>query len=191
MGLVFGRIKEETPKTMVLLRTKEFEIRKYPEMVEAYATNDSRDGAFWILASYIGVLTTPKNQSKEPIAMTAPVRMQPERIAMTAPVKMDQNTMAFILPSKYTIDTTPKPLDERVHLRVVPPQILAVKTFSGNYWLNNCEGKVRELREALDREGIEIVDDDWSFLAYNSPYTLRWFRTNEVAFPVKYDDNQE
>ncbi|CAM6118123.1 unnamed protein product [Calypogeia fissa] len=40
-------------------------------------------------------------------------------------------TMQFILPSKYTMETMPKPINERVKLRKIPKRTVAAITFSG------------------------------------------------------------
>lgn len=105
---LFGTINEETPKYEEVEKTDEFEIRQYGPAIVAETTfkgrrdqGKARGDAFWVLASYIGAVSAPKNvkppapatpegaQGAEAIAMTAPVIMQQgEPIAMTAPVVM-------------------------------------------------------------------------------------------------------
>lgn len=87
MGMVFGVIKEETPKFTVLKRTATFEVRRYQPSIIAetvYATNEmgkNAGQAFGRLARYIGVFSDAQNRShsgeSEKLAMTAPVLMAP------------------------------------------------------------------------------------------------------------------
>lgn len=105
MGMVLGIIREETPAfrncgVIAGLQCREYEpywvarvsSKDFPELSEE-AFNSA---AFRTLAKYIGVFSTPQNESKsqeaEPIAMTAPVVMN-EAIAMTAPVVMNSRTL--------------------------------------------------------------------------------------------------
>eukprot|EP00438_Fugacium_kawagutii_P031892 Skav206014 [mRNA] locus=scaffold3015:12824:13459:+ [translate_table: standard] len=183
----------------------------YPE---AKTEREFQNTAFRTLAKYIGVFSSPQNQSQEhgkqeTIAMTAPVVMTPaEQIAMTAPVVMTcekidmttpvvtaSKTMSFILPSKYIEASMepPKPLDPRIKLEKVPGHIALVHTFSGFSSAEKARPLVAECiakaREALPSESF-IIDEatkepKWEFLGYNPPFTLSWCRTNEVAIHLK------
>ena len=130
-----------------------------------------QSGLFRVLAGYI----FGKNSAQEDIAMTAPVLMQAnatqegksEEIAMTAPVMMERSkdglwTMAFTMPSNYTMDTIPRPLDERVRLVEIPQGTLAVIRFSGS--INNLEKRQK-------KAGIlaEWIRQNTSYQAVGSP----------------------
>mmetsp|Transcript_8846 Transcript_8846/g.12433 ORF Transcript_8846/g.12433 Transcript_8846/m.12433 type:complete len:242 (+) Transcript_8846:80-805(+) len=130
MGMVIGKINEETPEYDSLGRVGDLEIRRYKpvymakvsskDFPEINSSKEFQSAGFRTLAKYIGVFSDPQNVSAdtetgEAIAMTAPVMMtsnetideEGEPIAMTAPVVMSGEgesldwSMSFILPSKY------------------------------------------------------------------------------------------
>ena len=95
MGMVFGRISEETPGFELLKEHASYQIRHYVPSVSAETTYINEGGldentsqAFRRLAQYIGVFSSPQNKNAggnpEPVAMTAPVLMAPERKASQA-----------------------------------------------------------------------------------------------------------
>ena len=91
MGIVFGKIDVECAAHDVLqVSGAGFAVRRYhPHVIARVRRGDGvkDNAAFNLLATYIGVYGTPKNQGRRPIAMTAPViSYTPERIDMTAPV---------------------------------------------------------------------------------------------------------
>jgi hypothetical protein len=102
--------------------------------------------------------------SKSTIAMTTPVLMEKKskQIAMTAPVLMDKNvntgslTMSFVLPSEYTIDTLPKPLNERIVIKEVAGHDMAVIKYS--WYLSDARADVEEakLRVMCERDGVKV-----------------------------------
>lgn len=173
--------------------------------------------AFFTLAGYIGVLKDAQNtKASEPekIAMTAPVVMsppQPEKIAMTAPVVMsapqpekidmtapvvmsppkEDQTMAFLLPNKYkTVEDAPVPKNPAVKIELMPVRYEAVLEFSGNTPSDQpdiCETKAQTLRDAMAKDGIEPTGA-YTLCGYNSPFTLPWFKRNEIHFPVARSD---
>ncbi|CAM6082004.1 unnamed protein product [Calypogeia fissa] len=152
-----------------------------------------------------------KSEEKgQKIAMTAPVvtkSSESEAIAMTAPVitmeigsqdeKEDEEkkkkkvltTMQFILPSKYTMETVPKPTDERVKLREIPKRTVAAITFSGVANESLTQKKLVILRKALQEEesGYRTIGEH-VLARYNDPFTPWFLRTNEVIVPVEKAD---
>merc|ERR1719499_2453076 len=135
-------------------------------------------------------MTTPV--ISEPIAMTTPV-ISAEPIAMTTPVVNEpggaQGTpgspMQFILPSKYKkAADAPEPTDPEVRLRDVPSKVMAVIQFSGT--CRGCEAaepQRQELLSHLAAAGLQ-AEDGWELHRFNPPYTIPYFRTNEVVIPV-------
>mgnify|MGYP002631675085 CR=1 FL=1 len=88
MGMVFGKVSEETPAFEMLKDTESFQVRQYAPSVSAETTYISAGGldentsdAFRRLAQYIGVFSTPQNKNAaglaEPVSMTAPVLLAP------------------------------------------------------------------------------------------------------------------
>lgn len=145
-----------------------------------------------------------KKGDAEKIAMTAPViTASSEAIAMTAPVvTMEESgnsstnekneevkpltTMQFLLPAKYSMETVPKPTDERVKVREIPSRMMAAITFSGVANETLTQKKLAALKTALQEEsaGYKITGDHM-LARYNDPFTPWFLRTNEVLVPVE------
>ncbi|XP_016648308.1 PREDICTED: uncharacterized protein LOC107880726 [Prunus mume] len=202
MGMVFGKIRVETPKYKVLQSTIDYEIRQYPPSVTAQLTyhpsqmKGDKDGGFTVLANYIGAFGNPQNTKPEKIAMTAPVitKSSAEKIAMTAPVvtktggaedEKKMVTMEFLLPSKYEkAEEAPRPVDERVVIREEGERKYGVVTFRGVATDEVVEEKVEKLKQSLERDGYKIIGE-FLLARYNPPWTLPPFRTNEVMIPIE------
>lgn len=185
----------EEPAYEVVIKEGNFEIRKYPQRItaEVVVPNDSKhpdNDAFRILAGYI----FGKNRAKEKIAMTVPVTMEKsareestQKIAMTVPVTTETlesgMRMRFFMPSRFTLETLPVPVDNRVQLRTFSPQSFAVIGFSG--LLTKKASKEHEARlRKLMREHSYEPKGEALVTAYNPPWTLPFMRRNEVWIPI-------
>ncbi|KAK0583912.1 hypothetical protein LWI29_004969 [Acer saccharum] len=205
MGMVFGKIRVETPNYEVVQSSPDYEIRKYPPSVVAEVTYDpsqfkgDKDGGFSVLANYIGAFGNPQNTKPEKIAMTAPVITKSssesgsEKIAMTAPVvtkgggegEKKMVTMQFLLPAKYVkAEEAPKPVDERVVIREEGERKYGMVKFSGVATEKVVEEMVDKLKKSLERDGFRVVGE-FLLARYNPPWTLPPFRTNEIMIPVE------
>jgi hypothetical protein len=134
----------EEPKYTVVEARDDYEIRRYDAYVVAEVTfygpyENSGDTAFRVLADYI----FGNNSSSTKMEMTAPVETGPTdagtRMEMTAPVittavddSANHYRFAFVIESKYTLETVPKPLNDRIRLREVAPRTVAAHRFSGS-----------------------------------------------------------
>jgi len=196
---VFGdRSDLEMPDYEVVAKPgADLEIRRYKQRVAAQATvtADSVDSgqsrAFGLLFDYI----KGANKGSRKVAMTAPVETgtRGTEIAMTAPVETAESkttdsgkmrvTMRFLLPSRYTPDTAPVPTNPNLKLVELPPETMAVLRFSGF----GSRGTVMDKRADLKRR---LETTDWQptgemiSMFYDPPWTLPFFRRNEVAVPV-------
>lgn len=113
---------------------------------------------------------------------------------MTAPViqrpgDMKAGTMSFVLPSKFTAETAPTPTNPLVKVEQMPGRRMAVLQFNGAASMKNARGarrvahKAQELKMALEKfELATPKSDEWELYSYNPPWTLSYFKTNEVAF---------
>ena len=103
----------ETLKYDVLKKENNIEIRLYKKYIAASVTFDSKEEfdkkAFRTLADYI---------FGNNIKMTSPVLTKGEKIGMTSPVLMEEKasswTMTFSMPSRYTMESLPKPANEKI-----------------------------------------------------------------------------
>lgn len=182
----------ETPSYEVVERIDEaVEIRRYQRRLAVEAVmppgeTENRRAAFTLLFDYISGANRPA--APDPASLPQQQDGGSQKIAMTAPVQGDRlpsgaYAMRFFLPASLTLDTAPRPLDPRVKLVELPPETMAVLSFSG----------------ARDREEIErrqdlllerLVSTEWrptgpaSAYLYDPPWTLPFLRLNEVAVPV-------
>lgn len=167
------------------------ELRRYEPQILAETEVEAgfdRAGseAFRRLFAYI----SGTNSGSKKIAMTAPVSQERvgESIGMTTPVTRERSgdgwRVAFLVPSKYTWETVPRPLDERVTLRQVPEQLVAAVRFSGGWGEERFIEHERELREAVAGAGYEPAGPE-IYARYDPPFKPWFLRRNEVLLPVR------
>ena len=109
------------------------------------------------------------------------------KIAMTAPVLTQNNRMTFILPSAFkSLQDLPRPNTRQVELSSVPNLTVAALQFSGATSDEVVAEQERRLREYISQdEKIRFREDASVFLArYNAPWTIPFYRTNEVMLQV-------
>lgn len=183
--------KYEEPAYTIVARDGNFEVRRYPSVIAAEVTvggggSRAADDAFRILAGYI----FGKNKNRDKIAMTVPVteQMQSQKIAMTVPVttrvEPSSMQMRFFMPSKYTLETLPVPMDDRIQFSTVPPVKYAVVRFSGLAHEGAIRKQADELRAFMRKQNLEAAGDAVRAF-YNPPWTLPFLRRNEVWIPLK------
>lgn len=154
------------------------------------SAKDGRNKAFMRLFNYI----SGANISNEKIAMTTPVLVNTEKdkgtkILMTAPVFMDtkndqESLMSFVLPQDFKWDTTPKPKNPQLQLHRLNNYTVAAIKFSGLMTENN----IAKYKEILDKwiisNGYNKIGG-YKIASYNPPFTIPFFRRNEVLIPIE------
>ncbi len=183
----------EEPRFNVVDRVAVVEIRQYDkrlaaEVVVGGEEEDARSTGFRLLADFI----FGNNTSRTSIAMTAPVSQQAaksEGIAMTAPVSQSRAgsgkwRVRFYMPSKYMIDTLPKPNNPAVEIVEVAGETMAVLRFSNSRNTEAIAKRTTELLDTLSPSKWAPVGTAVTWL-YDPPWTLPFFRRNEVAIAVK------
>jgi hypothetical protein len=165
------------------------EIRKYPEIITAHVrVSGSEDEAlnkgFGKLADFI----FGNNRSKKSIAMTAPVMQQAsEKIAMTAPVLQQKNNndwiITFVMPQEYSLATLPAPVNQEVIIQKEPATTYIVIRFSGFSGSKHFQKQLEKLQKYLDLHSYKTTDLP-IFARYNPPWTLPFFRRNEVMLKI-------
>ncbi len=149
----------------------------------------ARSAGFRRLAGYIFGANT-QNQS---IPMTAPVVESgapppSAKIAMTAPVAQTRSangewTITFYMPQKYSMETLPRPSQPGIEIHQLPPATDAVYRFSGIPGSSAVARARAELLSQLTGSAWERLGDPVTWF-YDPPWTLPWFRRNEVAVAV-------
>jgi len=186
-GSIMSRV--EQPEYAVSTSDGPVETRSYGPMIAAEAeVRGERKAAinegFRLIAAYIFGANRPNTR----IAMTAPVQQQgSQKIAMTAPVTQQGNgsiwTVRFIMPGNWSLETLPVPDDARVTLKPVPAKRMLAIRFSGLAGDSVIAEKIDELRKYASGHNLAIVGEP--LLAfYNPPWTLPFFRRNEVMFEL-------
>ncbi len=180
----------EEAKYTVLERDRDFELRQYePQIVaETLVEGDFQkvgNEGFRRLFDYI----SGKNRKQQAISMTAPVSQEAcaEKIPMTSPVNKEQVggkwRITFLMPSRYTLETLPEPLNQRVKLTRVPGGLMVALVYSGIWSRRRYEEKERRLGELVGQKGLKMTGDP-VFTRYNPPFTPWFLRRNEVLIPV-------
>lgn len=192
---VFGLSTVEEAPYELVRKDNRFEIREYATLVMA-ETRVSADyekagnKAFRQLFRYI----SGDNESSTKISMTAPViadeqaASEGESIAMTAPVTSEQDgdqwRYGFVLPDTYTIDSAPRPLNPAVTLVEVPSKQVASVRYSGRATQTARRVNAESLKTWLEEQGLKSLSEPrWA--GYNPPFTIPWFRRNEVLIDVE------
>jgi hypothetical protein len=180
-GPIMSRV--EQPEYKVTTSGGSIEIRSYGPMIAAEAdVQGERKAAiqegFRLIAAYIFGANTPNAK----IAMTAPVQQQSQKI-VTQQAGGDTWTVRFIMPRNWTIATLPAPNDIRVKLKPLPAKRMVAIRFSGLANDTLIETKTDELRKyALEHNLKTIGEPVLAF--YNPPWTLPFFRRNEVMLEL-------
>ena len=177
------------PKFSVVAAQGNIEIRAYPGVIVAEAEvagerKQAINDGFRLIAGYI----FGGNNPGQKISMTAPVTQQRgEKIAMTAPVTQqaqgDVWKVRFVMPEGYTLETLPKPNNERVKLIAVPSKRFAVIRFSGSQGDKNMKPHQEQLL-AYVREQKLATTGEPILAFYNPPWTLPFFKRNEVMLEL-------
>lgn len=187
---------------------------RFAAQVQYTASSDDKDDGtpFRLLARYIGVFGKAENHGETPIAMTAPVIKQQQEeksggtpIAMTAPVikaaagttstSTDARVMQFILPDQYTsLEQIPQPTNSAVTIQTIPPAVGAIHRYNGSFDDKRAHAMAQSLAQQLREDGVTSlgggdsesswVSQHYQFYGYNPPFTLPYFRRNEVWLPL-------
>jgi hypothetical protein len=183
----------EGPQYQVEMNYPGFEVRRYaPYLVAETEVTGTREQAgnegFRRLAGYI----FGKNEGEKKIAMTAPVaEAKGARIAMTAPVaevpvagKTDRFTIQFMMPSEFTIESLPKPLDDRIHFRPIPGRRVAAIRYSGTWSESRYASHLQDLQAAMARQGLVAAGEPvWA--RYDPPFKPWFLRRNEILIELR------
>jgi len=192
----------EEPSYQVLKQSEHFELRQYESQLIAEVTvqgslSEASNKGFRLVADYIfgnnQVSQASSNQS-EKIAMTAPVVIEPQssKIAMTAPVVVEKKgaseqqqwTLYFVMPKSYRMDNLPKPNNPQVQIKEIKNKKVAVIRFSGWVDEEKLADRTAELQTWMKQEQLIAIGEP-QLARYNPPWTLPWWRRNEVFIPVQ------
>ena len=183
----------DEPDFNLILKEDKFEIREYASKIIAQVEvfgdfDDASSKGFKILADYIfGNNTSADGNSR--IEMTAPVEMEPlpQKINMTKPVLTEGNDNAwivsFIMPNDFTLETLPKPNNKDIKISSIPKEKFAVIVFSGLVRESSYHEKETLLNQFIEEKKLK-TSGEIKIARYNPPWTLPFFRRNELMIKV-------
>lgn len=188
---LLGIRKEETPKYKVLKKENNFELREYESFILAQVEQkgefqQSAKDSFRVLAGYI----FGDNKQNKKMAMTAPVgealNNPSENINLMTEEQMKFQTwkVTFVMPSKFKKSDLPVPNNSRVKIVEEKKGQFAVLTFKGTTPNKKLISKLKELNSWINKNNLESTQIFWVW-RYDPPWTLPFFRRNEVAIQIK------
>jgi hypothetical protein len=168
-------------KYRLIKKLDNVEIRQYGNLIIA-KVDGYGDAGFSLLFNYI----TGNNTAKANLEMTSPVISQ--NIEMTAPVLSENDVIAFVMPEEFTLEITPKPVDERVKIQQIPKRYVAALRFTSRWTTSNFSKKSKQLLEELRKSNIKTKGNIFT-MRYSGPLTPWFLRRNEVATEVDFTEN--
>lgn len=192
---IFGKSSVETLKYDVIEESGRIEVRVYKPYIAATTFVEGSDykkvqnKAFKILAGYI----FGDNIEKEEIAMTSPVLQEKtassKKITMTAPVLQEKRrngwAMTFSMPSKYSLKDLPKPNSDKISFKEVDSKKFVSIRFNGVSNIKKNKMNAEKLEAWIKNSGKYLAVSDPVFAGYNPPWTLPYFRRNEILIEIK------
>ena len=183
----------EEPEFSILYKENNFEIREYAPRIIAQVKktgnfDEASGSGFRSLANFIFGNNSINNESKK-ISMTAPVLAEPTsaNILMTRPVlaeeKNNQWLISFVMPKKYSLKTLPKPMNSEIMLTTLPKEKFAVIVFSGLVRESSYNKKVKLLNDFIEKQNLK-TSGSVQIARYNPPWTLPFFRRNELMIKI-------
>ena len=179
----------EVPAYKILKKEQNIEIRQYPPLIIAEVkTAGSRQASisdgFRILADFI----FGNNEGEKQLSMNGPITQQEGiKIAMTAPVQQEKTdtewAISFIMPSKFSIDTIPNPINDRIKIIQIPSKRYAVVTFSGRSTEENLTTHTNELEKYINGSNYSKAGNE-KYAFCNPPWTIPFLRRNEIQFEL-------
>ncbi|APC97871.1 SOUL family heme-binding protein [Francisella frigiditurris] len=189
---IFGISNVPEPNYKSLKTDNNFSIREYKPIIEAQVQINNNDyksavnKGFKELFKYI----TGENISNEKIKMTKPVviKQNSQKIAMTAPVLVKEGKeswiISFILPESFNIDDAPKPTNNSIKLVEVPQEKVAVINFNGSFNEEAIKENTSKLKNWINHNNLVQIGEPRA-AGYNPPWTIPYFRKNEIQIPIK------
>ena len=189
---VIGINSTPEAKYSTIKKEDNYAIRDYQPLIEAQITiTDSNyktavNKGFMQLFKYI----TGANTVKQQISMTTPVltKKKSQDIVMTSPVFINDNenawTIAFVLPDSYTLKAAPTPTNEDIKLIEKPQKKVAVISFNGFMNKNSIDKNTKKLKIWISDNKLQEIGKPMA-AAYNPPWTIPFWRRNEILIEVK------
>ncbi|WP_462322667.1 SOUL family heme-binding protein [Halochromatium sp.] len=167
-----------------------FELRRYEPFnvaqvqVRAGDFAAASERAFELLVGYI----QRGNSGGRNLPMMAPVRQQaladPAGSAVPAGKGGERDWLVqFVMPKEYPLSYLPAPLDQRVSLQRLSPQLVAAKRYGGGWGEARYREEEADLIDAVYASGRSLIGEP-IFARYNAAFVPGFLRRNEVLVEV-------
>ena len=168
----------EEPKFEILHEYSRFEVRKYVNTIQAQVSSpDSEDVSSSIHFREIANYIFGNNDKSQNISMTAPVQTWSQN---------NETLMAFTMPSKLSLEELPEPNNNRVKLREIEGDIVAVLKFSWFSGDTKTKKLIQKLQDLIKIEGLKQKGNP-KLAVYDNPMTtLPFARRNEIHLPIEW-----
>ena len=168
--------KIEHPDYKVILKHTNIQIREYAPMIVAEVKvfgnrKQAINQGFRVLASYI----FGANALNKKMAMTAPVTQQKS---------MDSWKVGFVMEKRYKLESIAQPDSKEIYLYPHTVKNFAVIRFNGLATDKNILKNTEKLKAYISANQLTAIDDP-VLAFYNPPWTLPFFRRNEVMIEIK------
>ena len=168
----------EEPKFEILHEYSRFEVRKYVNTIQAQVSSpDSEDVSSSIHFREIANYIFGNNDKSQNISMTAPVQTWSQN---------NEALMAFTMPSKLSLEELPEPNNNRVKLREIEGDSVAVLKFSWFSGDTKTKKLIQKLQDLIKIEGLKQKGNP-KLAVYDNPMTtLPFARRNEIHLPIEW-----
>lgn len=174
MGIQMAMATPVVPYEVIKKFDQHIELRQYRHVLTASIKGDSVDKENKLFRSLFAYIDG-QNDQQHRIEMTAPVWIT---------MDLSQPTMFFILPQGYTLADVPKPINKAIAIHMIKEAKYMVITFSGR----TTDAHFNSHRDVLFKfmRDRQILIDTTKVIKgmYNSPWTLPFFKRNEVLVKV-------
>lgn len=163
-----------------------FSIRRNPGALVAEVSlpeDGANISAFRILYAYLSGDNTPEGRGTIPAPEMRSSAPKGPRLAMTVPVTTDADKTATIMRFYLPEGPVPLPWDQRITLKRLPAETIAVIRFSGLGMEGQMNSAESSLRTWLGQHGATATGPARRAF-YNPPWTFPWDRRNEVWIPI-------
>ena len=169
-GCLVSRAGYESAAYKVVRSDGKFELRDYPAITVVETPMKSpgqdADNGFMRLFHFI----SGGNAAKQRISMTTPVFMTGSGT---------NSTMAFVMPAKLAPGEVPKPADQGLRVRELPPGRFAVLRYSGGRNEKQETNQLARLKTWMAAQSLPVLSEP-IYGYFDPPWTPTFLRRNEV-----------
>ena len=151
--------------------SEKIEVREYKNLV--LATISTKEGSennnFRTLFKFI----SGENEQDQEIKMTTPVFQENIK---------NKKSMSFVMPGRFNKDNLPKPKNKNIRIELLKNTKFIAIRFSGRATDKNFSKYQKILEQSIEENNLEADLTNPINAYYNSPWTLPFFKRNEVLF---------